>query len=444
MLSRILMGKMDQEHLDNAATSRTTRASSISQSFIGSPLNGETVLLVHPAWHSCGSHQVFVSQARAYRSLGARVLTLAIADAPGATENSRAHKTYAAATQDLEAEARFYSGMPLFSVLNPDFLRSAWRWLHGDFAAILVESAKFAPIPAGLASTPQIDLIHCNHFFCMPAAMRLRDRHGCPVLLDTHDLQARQYALRNEAGWSLPPTARFEDMLEIELAALRQADVLLHLNDEEEVSFKLLLPGKRHELTYPAVAPVATGPGGSDIIIVASANYANYLGIVWFLEEVLPLAPGVEVKIIGNIDGEFRARNPSLLKQHARLFQGRIADLDAAYAKAAAILLPTTQGHGISIKTIEAMSSGAPLIATQHAFRGLGLDPAQLKNVALAADAPSFAAALRRADAVRRLPPVDRQNADTRRIYEKFFAFDAYRAALAELAASVAKPRQSI
>lgn len=403
------------------------------------PMDGKAVLLVHPAWHSCGSHQVFVSQARAYRSLGARVISLAIADSPGAVEGSGAHKTYAAATRDLEADARLYSGMPLLSVLNPAFLGAAKLWLHGNFAKILLESAKLAPIPAALRAEPRIDLIHCNHFFCMPVAMRLKQRHGCAILLDTHDLQARQYALRNEAGWTLPPAANFEDMLAVELAAMRDADVLLHLNDEEAASFKVLLPAMRHELLYPAVPAVAAGQGGADLIIVASANYANFLGVLWFLEKVLPLAPGVGVKIIGNIDGAFRARAPALLKRHAALFKGRVADLDAVYANASAILLPTTEGHGISIKTIEAMSSGAPLIATPHAFRGMNIDPAQLKNVTLAADARSFAAALLRADAERGGAQIDQGASDTRRTYQERFSFEAYRSSLVKIAAPLVR-----
>jgi glycosyltransferase involved in cell wall biosynthesis len=402
------------------------------------PLAGKTVALVHPAWHSCGSHQVFAGQARAWRSLGARVLSLAIADSPGCVEGSGAHKTYAAATGDLDADLRLYSGMPLFSVLRPSFLRTVTFWLHGNFAAILQESARLAPIPGALAAESRIDLIHCNHFFCMPVAMRLKRTHGCGVLLDTHDLQARQYALRNEAGWTVPPTAKFKDMLALELAAMRDADILLHLNNEEAASFASLLPDKRHELLYPAVAPVTPGAGGEDLIIVASANYANYRGVAWFLEEVLPLAPGLAscIKIIGNIDGAVRARAPALFLRHAGLFRGRVPDLDAAYAAAAAVLLPTTEGHGVSIKTIEAMSSGAPLIATPHAFRGMTLDPAALGNVTLAADAPGFAAALRAAKA---WPPAGRQTADTRTLYDRLFAFDAYRDALARLAAPLLK-----
>jgi len=406
------------------------------------PMAGRTVLLVHPAWHSCGSHQVFASQARAYRSLGARVISLAVADSPGATEGSGAHKNYAAATTDLEADARLYTGMPLLPVLKPSFLRSVRLWLHGNFAAILHESARLAPIPAALAAERRIDLIHCNHFFCMPVASRLREKHSCAILLDSHDLQARQYALRNEAGWSLPPTAKFDDMLQIELAAMRGADVLSHLNDEEAAVFKTLLPERRHELVYPAVPPVAPGAGGEDLLIVASANYANYLGLAWFLQGVLPLVADEvrrRVRIVGNIDGSVRARAPALYKAHADLFRGRVKDLGAAYASASAVLLPTTEGHGVSIKTIEAMSSGAPLIATQHAFRGMRLDPASLGAVTLAADAPAFAAAMRRA-AESQANPASRAEADTRKLYERHFAFEAYRAALARLALPLLRP----
>lgn len=398
------------------------------------PLRGKVVLLVHPAWHSCGSHKVFVSQARAYRSLGAEVLSLAVADAPGATPGSRTHKSYVAATEDLEADARFFAGMLWRAVASRSFLRAVEQWLHGNFAHMLVETTKLVTIPDGLFKIPAIDLIHCNHFFCMPAATRLAEGRRCPILLDTHDLQARQYVLRNQSGWTLPVTARYEDMLEFELSCMRQADVLIHLNDEEATTFEKLLPDKRHALLYPAVPPIEPGPGGEDLIIVASANYANFVGLVWFLTEVLPLAPDVSVQILGNIDREVRRRAPKLFKRYAALFRGRVEDLDAAYARAAAVLLPTTRGHGISIKTIEAMSSGAPLIATPHAFRGLSLDLAALGNVTLAANAAAFAAALRCAAARPEGPPPSRFDADTRRAYGRAFAFDPYRTGLAAVA----------
>lgn len=394
------------------------------------PLAGRAVAIVHPAWHSCGSHQVFVSQVRAYQSLGAKVVSLAIADTPGCVEDSRAASAYFAVTGDLEADTRLFTGMPLKSILGGGFLRAAKQWLHGNEAAMRIEIARHAAIPAALAL--RLDLIHCNHFFCMPAAVRLRERHACPILLDTHDLQARQYALGNQLRFRLPPLVRLEDMLTIELDAMRLADLLIHLNDEEAAAFKTLVPEKRHALLYPAVQAMPAGPGGGAPIIVASANYPNYLGLCWFLREVLPLVPTVPVQIFGNIDREVQVRAPALYKAHAGRFRGRVeaGDLHEAYRNAAAVLLPATAGHGISIKTVEALSCGAPLIATPLAFRGFGLAMAGLPNVTVTEDGQAFAAALRRTYADRHLRGVSRASAATRKIYEERFAFAAYRNAL--------------
>ena len=396
------------------------------------PLAGKIVAIVHPAWHSCGSHQVFVSQARVYRSLGAKVVSLAIGDDPGCVDGSPASKAYMAATGDLEADARMFAGMPLRKIWNGGFLRAGEQWLHGNYAAMRVEIARLANIPDALAVTPRIDLIHCNHFFCIPVAARLRDRHDCPIVLDTHDLQARQYVLRNHPGWALPPVARYEDMLAIELDAMRQADILVHLNGEEAATFQKLVPDRRHVLLYPAVTAVPAGPGGGDPIIVASSNSANLLSLVWFLKEILPLAPGVPIRILGNIDRQIQWGAPGLFKAHAGLFRGRVEveELHDAYRNAAAVLLPATAGHGISIKTIEALSCGAPLIATPLAFRGLGINAAGLPNVTVAEDPAGFAAALRRAYATRHLPGASRESAATRRIYQQHFAFGAYRNSL--------------
>ncbi|MGB2729219.1 MAG: glycosyltransferase [Methylovirgula sp.] len=399
----------------------------------GFALRGKTVVLIHPAWHSCGSHKVFVMQAQAYRALGARLLALAIADFPGRVRGSLAHSAYLEGSQDLQADKRYFTGMPRGAVFTPSFLRSFRGWLHGNYATILVETVKLATLPVELLELPEIDLIHCNHFFCMGAALKLRSNRNCPVLLDTHDLQARQYVLRRPGFWTLPPAATYESMLSLELTNMDRADVLVHLNAEEAASFDRLMPHKRHTLIFPAVEPVAVGRGGSDIIMVASANYPNFLGISWFLTEVMPRIPDTPVKIIGNIDQEFRRRAPSLFHKHAAMFKGYVRDLHKAYGAAAAVLLPITEGFGISIKTIEALSSGAPLIATPLAFRGMGIDPASLANVSIACDPPSFAAAIQRTK-VDQKGAEDRMNSDTRRLYDLVFSPLAYQHALGALA----------
>lgn len=402
-------------------------------------LAGKHVTLVHPAWHSCGSHQVFVAQAQAYSALGAKVTSLAVADFPGWTAGSKADKTYRAMTADLVADRRFYAGMPPARLATAGFLSAAFKWLHGDAAAMLCETVDAAPLPEALRDSP-IDLIHCNHFFLMPAARRLKGDRPCPILLDTHDIQARQFDLRNKNRFLLPPKARLEAMLAREIAEMVDADLLVHLNDEEARDWQELLPAKRHALIYPAIKSAPTGPGGDAIIIVASANHPNYLSIKWFLEAVRPLCPDVALRIIGNVDAMLRAQAPALYARYADLFTGRLDHLDAAYATAGLVLLPTISGHGLSIKTVEALSCGAPLIATPEAFRGIGIDPTSLANVTVAADAARFAAALSALAQKRPATAEERRVSDTRRLYEKLFAFDAYCAALGAAAAAQLAP----
>ncbi len=398
------------------------------------PLAGKTVAVVHAAWHSCGSSQVNRSQIEAYRALGARVISVAMMDVltPPAPDGGR-WPAYIAATPDLAADARYFTGPPREALWKSPLLKDGW-WplIHGDQATWLIELAKRAPPPAELAQA-KIDLVHANHYFTLPLARKLGFGKRPPIVLETQDIQARQYVLRNQGGFFIPPRASYEDMLSVELYWTGKAGLCAHLNAEEHAEFTQLLPKSRHALIYPAVEPAPLAAKPSEIAIVASDNYANFVSLCWFLEEVLPIAEGVPVAIYGNIDAGVKNRDKALYEAHAGLFRGRVADIGAVYTRAAAILLPTVEGHGLSIKAVEALSSGAPLIATRQAFRGMGVDPATLANVTLCEEAPAFAAALRRlADAVAagQAKPA-RPDADTRRLYEASFSPKAYARALA-------------
>jgi glycosyltransferase involved in cell wall biosynthesis len=120
------------------------------------------------------------------------------------------------------------------------------------------------------------------------------------------------------------------------------------------------------------------------------------------------------------------------------LFKGRVDDIGAVYANAGCVLLPTVEGHGLSIKAVEALSCGAPLVATPLAFRGMQVDPAQLGNVALADNATQFAQLWRDAQArAERGEAAAPEQSDTRRLYEDAFSQEAYARALATVAAEL-------
>jgi polysaccharide biosynthesis protein PslH len=406
------------------------------------PLAGKTVAVVHADWHSCGSYEINVTQAATYRGLGARVISIAVSDRLGHTpDKPAAWKNYIAATPDMPAHERYYTGPRLSTLLRPDFLMREYRQLiRGNHPVYQAGLSQRSVLPDELAAEG-IDLIHCNHYFCIPFAEKLRDRGRSSIVLETQDIQADQYELRNKDALLLPPRATYEEMLRIELDWMRRADLMVHLNAEEDATFRRLLPEKPHALIYPAVAPVPTGPGGGDIVMVASANRGNVLSVEWFLSEILPLVDEVKPAIIGNIDAALRKHNPALYERHRRLFRGRVDDIGSVYANAKLVLLPTSEGHGLSIKTVEALSSGLPLIATPQAFRGMQVVPASLENVTIAENPEDFAAALTTAAGRPAASGPERLASDTRRFYEAHFSLAAYREALASRALPLLAPR---
>ncbi len=316
-----------------------------------------------------------------------------------------------------------------------------WPYVHGDQAIIrsgLAERADLSPAVAGA----DFDVVHCNHFFLMPIARRLA-RSTAKIMLDTHDLQARQFMLMNERMPWLHPRVTYERLLQQELAAMSRADLLIHLNAQEESEFRALLPRNAHALLYPAVPEAPTGPGGDDIVLVASNNSANVESVIWFLSQVAPLAQGAAIKIAGNVDAGVRGRAPQLFERHRGWFLGRVEDPGAIYAGAKAALLPTTSGHGLSIKSVEAMASGLPLIATRLALRGMDETALRLPGLTLADDAESFAAALRDLAAAPSPSQAERRTSAVRAYYEARFSNAAYRANLLALAAPLLRRRRA-
>ncbi|MBI1867648.1 MAG: glycosyltransferase family 4 protein [Methylocystis sp.] len=394
------------------------------------PLAGRSVAIVFPAWHSCGTYRVVLGQIAAYRALGARVFPIAIADLPGyAPGRAWMWRSFVEATPELGGGERFFGGMPFHALAAPHFLRNVlWPYVHGDQAIIRVALAARARLSSALAGR-DFDLVHCNHFFLMPVAEKLARgaaNRTPPILLDSHDLQARQFVLMNERMHWLRPRASYAAMLAEELDLMRRARLLLHLNAQEHEDFHELLPEKAHALLYPAVPEAPTGPGGPDIVLVASNNTANVESVIWFLREVMSRAGAVAVKIVGNVAAGVKARAGDLFNAHKCLFVGGVGDPAAVYRDARLALLPTIAGHGLSIKTVEAMSSGLPLIATSHAFRGMRVDARAFRNVALA-DAPEdFARALRDAASDGPLTTAERRRSDTRAFFEANFSLRAY------------------
>jgi glycosyltransferase involved in cell wall biosynthesis len=275
-------------------------------------------------------------------------------------------------------------------------VRSYLAWLlagRDDAIAISARYAASGKLPGEFATfvaSARIEAIHANHVFCVPLARRIAEivqdaqARRPHILLDTHDVQSDAFAARRQKNPHARRPDAHADLLRTELALCAEADTLIHVTPADFDFFASRLPGKRHETILPTLDPLSEAelvrwrgvqkPGAYDFIYVGNRHHANLEAVRWLLGEVLPLAgPAVRdrVRIVGTIGDFLRRHDPALHAANAHLFAGEVPSICDEYTAAKAVLAPATAGTGSSIKVVEALCAGKPIVATSRALRGL-------------------------------------------------------------------------
>ena len=129
--------------------------------------------------------------------------------------------------------------------------------------------------------------------------------------------------------------------------------------------------------------------------IVFSGNlgyFPNVDGAVWFARAVLPLiraeVADATLSIVGARPSR-AVRELAELGSHVELL-GQVPDLAPFIARARVAVAPLRAGSGQSLKILEAMASGTPVVATPRAVEGLAVTDGE--HLLLAGDERRFAA----------------------------------------------------
>jgi polysaccharide biosynthesis protein PslH len=406
------------------------------------------VIVLAPPWPRSGSGNAFAAQAAAHAARGARVFLLL-------TPLGRGFAHAKTALWQDALTAMRYPGVDTVAYLRTGRrrLRAYLEWLlagRDDSLALTARYAAAGRMPAELGSflaAADVDLVHANHVFCMALARRVahmvhRVQGRRPrILLDTHDIQSDAFAVRHKKN---PFSRRLDshaELLRTELALCAEADALVHVTQADCDFFATRLPGKRHQVVLPTLDPAteaelirrrgASRPSGTgSFLYVGTQHDANLATVRWLLTEVLPLAgPGVadRVRIVGSIGGMLSRRDPDLFRRHAPLFVGEVPSVFDFYAGARAVLAPATAGTGSSIKLIEALCLGKPVLTTGLGLRGLPAGAAAGADIEVADTAASFAAALGRRSDAAASPSFSAVNAA---LYDRLFSNARYFPAL--------------
>lgn len=101
------------------------------------------------------------------------------------------------------------------------------------------------------------------------------------------------------------------------------------------------------------------------ILFVGSLFFANFHGIKWFIENVMPHI-NKKLLIVGK---DFETKKLELERENVEVI-GSVDDLTPYYLNASCMIMPIFEGAGMKVKTAEALMYGKTIYGTTEAFEG--------------------------------------------------------------------------
>jgi polysaccharide biosynthesis protein PslH len=202
---------------------------------------------------------------------------------------------------------------------------------------------------------------------------RLLDSVPHPVrkLIDTHDVFSDRYRLYRAHGQA---NEFFSTGKSEEGKALDRADTVLAIQEWDAAHFRSLTARPvavvGHLAPVAAAAPAGAGAGRAPaILFVGGPMGINVHGVTWFIDQVLPgvrrRVPDAQLWLVGGIGGRLRREAPGVQRF------GFVDALEDFYRRAAVVINPQQFGTGLSIKSVDALLRGRPLVTTASGARGL-------------------------------------------------------------------------
>jgi hypothetical protein len=195
-----------------------------------------------------------------------------------------------------------------------------------------------------------------------------------PVVFVAHNVEAQLYQSQVVSQgsvlrkWLLAREAELIGRLEMDLAA--RAVQTWVLTEHDASAFRKGTHGKNViRCDLPGLARSDGPPPEDDVCwnvgLIGTWTWgANAQGLRWFMDSVVPLLPaGLRVAVAGK-GGEGVVIDPV-----SNL--GFVPDAMAFMRSCQVVCIPSTAGGGVQIKSIDAIASGRPIVATSIALRGI-------------------------------------------------------------------------
>lgn len=225
---------------------------------------------------------------------------------------------------------------------------------------------------------------------------------GIVTLLDSHDvMSARSISF---LAFGLEPSIGLS--VEAEISLLRRFDFVLAISTPDQAWLRRFMrPASVVLVPFTTaaepLAPLPSGHGPTDRLVFAGTNApANVRGLRWFVEFVWPYLRDMRLVVFGEV-GKSVPRDPRIE------IRGVVDSTDEIYEEYGVALNPVFVGGGLKIKSLEAISTGLPLVASREGLRGL--ENFVGEGVALARSRAEFISAVRAQAAAAHTPATLRE-----------------------------------
>jgi glycosyltransferase involved in cell wall biosynthesis len=338
------------------------------------------VILVRPPWPKSGSARLQDEQLSYFASEERPILEIIVERSAAPRHRSWSYRAI------LEDRASSPSGIVCFVTPRSGliaglsfFARHGLKFLKSTYTGQLAEMSQRCQLPAialQIARKRQASFVLVHHYERMPFVAPLAK--FLPIWLETQDIQAILHVQHNSMNMVRLRTDPFPTMLKEEMAWVRKADAVVAISETELSTFQKHVDSSKVFLCQPPISITKAEELEEirppiDILYVASDNPGNLASIKWFISEVWPdaYAAGLRCFVVGNIDHRMRSEG---LETKGIEIVGAVDSLAPWYAAARVVAIPTVEGTGIGIKTIEALAAGVPIVATSLAYRGFPSD----------------------------------------------------------------------
>ncbi len=245
------------------------------------------------------------------------------------------------------------------------------------FSSEKYAGTKFIEIVNAKIRQKQYDYVFIDHtqmlWMCSYFSKDLR------IILISHNVESQLYddLANDSSNWLKRSILRLESskLKKLEQYSIEKISQIWSLSENDTSYYSKLIKTQYNSpscITFDALPSLEP-----DLLPLTEAHYdvsllgtwswdANMKGLRWFFENVYPLLP-IEITIqVAGKGADWLAGKYKNVE-----YKGFVEDAQEFLSKSKVIAIPSISGAGVQIKTLDAITIGRPIVASEFALRGL-------------------------------------------------------------------------